>query len=394
MRQSLWLLNGLAEREWWQALMDLESNLSSGAEPVVADYARLFSSLLKAGHASVPHALAAELLYGSMVATPAALREGAIRQALDLDLAWLTALAARDWHGLTVSKAGQALPELKRLAEAGSAEVEHVASLLAGGLLDAQQLLEIYATQGQGLLASAPAFRWRAGALAAIGQPHHAGFEALHGLEPQFGQLREAVQRWLAGQPYPNILLYGPRGSGKSSAARALLAEYGNRGLRLVEVQPAELPSISGLLPRLAASPLRFVLFVDDLGFGRDDSGWQQLKTLLDGTLTPLPANVLLLATSNRRVLVPQRHGDRPDPLNDDAAGWDTLDEKLALADRFGLVITFPASDQRRYLEIVGKLALERGLDPASLEEEALRFARRGAGMSGRTARQFVDTRT
>ncbi|HLR46648.1 MAG TPA: DUF815 domain-containing protein, partial [Deinococcales bacterium] len=108
----------------------------------------------------------------------------------------------------------------------------------------------------------------------------------------------------------------------------------------------------------------------------------------------PRPANVLLLATTNRRTLVPQRFSDRPDPLDDDANAWDTQDEKLALADRFGLVVTFPSADQRRYLHIVAALARERGLADAGLEAEALLFARRHNGFSGRTARQFIDSRS
>ncbi len=390
--QSGWLLTGLKDRPWWQAVMALERTLAGAGGDVVASYAQLFRSLAATGHASLAEALAAELLHGELPVDVELLQDGASRQALQLDLDRVSELAACDWQQQTVSLAGQQLPGLHGLASGPDATVSELARSLAGGSATVEQLLAIYRKQGQGQLARGRAWRLLGSRLEQVANPVPDEFSGLHGLDTQLSELRAAVEPWLAGRARLHLLLYGPRGSGKSTAARSLLKEYGDVGLRMVEVPPQELPGLAAILKELAASPLKFVLFVDDLGFGRDDSGWQQLKTLLDGTLQALPQNVMVLATSNRRSLVSQRHADRPDPLDDDAAAWDTLDERMALADRFGLVITFPASDQRRYLAIIAELAAARGLDSSGLREAALLFARRGNGMSGRTARQFVDS--
>lgn len=387
-----WLLTGLTDRAWWRALTDLEQALNSGDGTVAARYRELYRQLLLAGHDSVPAALAAELLYGPMPVTPGQLRSGSLREAFELDVARFARLAASDWQQLAALQAGQALPALNGLALKVSRQVAELARLLTGGKDVTGWLHDLYARQGQGPLAAGLAWRLRRGELELISRPARDDFSDLYGLEDQLGQLREAVGPWLEGRPSLNVLLYGPRGSGKSTSARALLSTYSDRGLRLVEVPPSELGQLPRLMERLGDSPLKFVLFTDDLSFGRDDSAWQQFKSLLDGTVQELPANVMLLATSNRRRLLAQRFSDRPDPLSEDVHAWDTADEQLAFSDRFGLVITFPAADQRRYLGIVRSLAQERGLDLPDLDEAALLFARRGNGMSGRTARQFIDS--
>lgn len=387
-----WLLTGLSEQVWWQELNRLELALNSADGTVAARYAALYRALLAAGHDSVPAALAAELLHGTMPVTPAQLLDGSVREAFLLDLARLTQLAGTDWQQLAVTQAGQPLPALSGLALQQDELVAELALRLQEARDSSAWLDRVYARQGQGELAAGLAWRLRGTELELISRPARAEFRALYGLEPQLQELRQAVEPWLAGRPSLNVLLYGPRGSGKSTAARALLTAFAVQGLRLIEVPPAELRHLPQLIDRLAGSPLKFVLFVDDLSFGRNDSAWQQFKSLLDGTLQELPANVMLLATSNRRRLLAQRFADRPDPLSDDVHAWDTQDEQLAFSDRFGLVITFPAADQRRFLGIVRSLAEERGLQADGLEEAALLFARRGNGMSGRTARQFVDS--
>ncbi len=390
---SCWLLSGLAEdNHWWSALVRLERSVAAAeADPQVA-YLNLYRSLLAAGHDSVPAALADELLYGQLPVSHRALGGGSLRQALELDLERLNQLAASNWQHLAGVESGQPLPALEGLAPGKDSDDTGLTELLAAGKAGSGDLLAIWERQGQGLLAKGRAWRWSGGELLPIPTPAEASFGSLYGLETQLAELRRATERWLAGSARLNILLYGPRGSGKSTAARALLKRYAQDGLRMIEAAPAELDRLPELLEQLRDSPLKFVLFVDDLSFGADPAAFQQLKTLLEGTLQEVPDNLVVLATSNRRRLVRQKFSDRPDPLDDDANAWDTLDEKLALGDRFGLVINFPPADQRRYLEIVERLAAERGLDPGGLSEAAVLFARRGNGMSGRTARQFVDS--
>ncbi len=147
------------------------------------------------------------------------------------------------------------------------------------------------------------------------------------------------------------------------------------------------LPEIS---EQLRGRPHRYLIFTDDLSFEAGSSAYGPLKSLLEGSLTARPENILIYATSNRRHLVLERFGDRPDPSNADVHAWDTQHERLALADRFGLVITFPDATQRRYLDIVRGLAGRDRLTDPDLEERAVRFAEWGNGYSGRTAEQFV----
>ncbi len=389
MTQEPWLLCGLGQdNPWWTALLKLELSLNDDRAAAPAAYQRLWRALATHGHTSLPAAFAAELLYGRLTTSAASSRQGSAAAALQLDLQLLNRLAATDWHGL----AGAQLPPLTGLAAEPAPAVQQVAAALAAGSLSAEQLHSIWAEQGQGWLARALAWHWDGEQLEDVAAPVSGPLSALYGLESQTGRLRETVTAWLDGGSAQNILLYGSRGSGKSTAARALLHEYADRGLRMIELSARGFTGLAGLLRQLADSPLRFVLFADDLGFSRDDGVWQQLKSVLDGTLRAIPDNVIVLATTNRRTLVAARFSDRPDPLDDDANAWDTAEEKLALADRFGVVITFPAADQRRFLQTVAGLARERGLDPAELQEAALLFSRRAGGHSGRTARQFIDS--
>lgn len=388
-----WLLSGLDEdNRWWLALLELERSVAANDGTALTAYLNLYRSLVASGHDSVASALAGELLYGKLPVSHAALETGSLRQAYELDLQRLNQLANVNWQQVAGSQLGQPLPALKGLARTADPEAAGLADLLEAGRTGVHDLLAIWSRQGQGSLAEGRAWRWRDGQLDPIPSPARASFESLHGLEAQLTELRRATERWLEGGSRLNMLLYGPRGSGKSTAARALLHSYARDGLRMIEAAPAELDRLPDLLELLRESPLKFVLFVDDLSFGTDAGAWQQLKTLLEGTLQAVPDNLVVLATSNRRRLVKQQFSDRPDPLDDDANAWDTQDEKLALADRFGLVINFPAADQRRYLDIVARLAKERGLDAAELAEEAMLFARRGNGMSGRSAQQFIDS--
>jgi predicted AAA+ superfamily ATPase len=210
-------------------------------------------------------------------------------------------------------------------------------------------------------------------------------------VEGAVARLRVNTEAFLAERGSHHTLLYGPRGSGKSTALRSLGGRYAAAGLRLIEVLPESLGELPQILGELRGRPHRYLLFVDDLSFEAGSGAYGPLKSLLEGSLGGRPENALVYATSNRRHLVGERFSERPGPLNDDVHAWDTQHERLALADRFGLVITFPDTTQRRYLEIVRSLAERDGLTDADLDAKAVRFAEWGNGYSGRTAQQFLE---
>jgi predicted AAA+ superfamily ATPase len=212
----------------------------------------------------------------------------------------------------------------------------------------------------------------------------------LVGVDDQLGRLDANVAAFVAGRPAHATLLYGPRGSGKSTAVRGLLARFADDGLRLAEVG-ADVGALPRALAALGPWPYPTLLVLDDLAFEDGEPGHRPLRSLLEGGLKGLPPRLLVVATSNRRHLVRERLRDRPDPLDDDVHAWDTHHERLALADRFGLVLTFPHVDRARYLTLVASLAEMAGLAlPEDWQSAAVRFAERGNGYAGRTARQFV----
>jgi predicted AAA+ superfamily ATPase len=198
----------------------------------------------------------------------------------------------------------------------------------------------------------------------------------------------------LAGYPALHVLLYGSRGSGKSSLVKSLLNEFGSRNLRLIEVSKFDLQDLPLIVEKLRGVPQKFIIFVDDLSFEEDDDAFKSLKVVLEGNVTARPQNVVVYATSNRRHLIREFFDDRPRPREgDEVHAWDTVQEKLSFSDRFGLTLTFEPADQNTYLTIVRHLAEGAGIKLAveDLEHRAKEWATRRNGRSGRTARQFVD---
>ncbi|MDR3355921.1 MAG: ATP-binding protein [Spirochaetaceae bacterium] len=195
-----------------------------------------------------------------------------------------------------------------------------------------------------------------------------------------------------------NILLYGDRGCGKSATVKAVCNEYAERGLRLVELRKAELASLPTVMGMLAGRGLRFILFIDDLSFDAGDGDFMMLKATLEGGIETMPPNVVIYATSNRRHFVKEPRSDRPESTGDVRA-FDTMQEQLSLADRFGVTVIFSSPSQDEYLRIAEFIARRHGAlpedaDAARLQtfrENALRWERWFNGRSPRTAAQFVE---
>ena len=261
--------------------------------------------------------------------------------------------------------------------------------------VDAIETLAIhYRHFGIGLFAESIAFEWRNGQLLTITYPDPVKLKELVGYEFQRDTLIKNTEFLLAGYPALNVLLYGSRGSGKSSLVKALLNEYSQRNLRLVEVAKSDLKDLPLILGKLRNVPQKFIIFVDDLSFEEDDDTFKALKVVLEGNLTAKPANVVVYATSNRRHLIREFFNDRPTPKDsDEVHNWDTVQEKLSFSDRFGLTLTFEPANQDTYLTIVRHLAKQEkiSLNPEDLDYQALQWATRNNGRSGRGARQFID---
>jgi uncharacterized protein len=255
-------------------------------------------------------------------------------------------------------------------------------------------LVTYYQKNGVGLFSTFRALRWQSEQIVGISSPDVIDLDHLVGYESQKQILLKNTEFLLAGYSALHVLLYGSRGTGKSSLVKALLGKYGDQGLRLIEVNKADLEHLPIIVEALRTKPQKFILFVDDLSFEEDENSYKALKVVLEGNLTGRPKNVVIYATSNRKHLIREFFGDRPDPSNlDEVHAWDTVQEKLSLSDRFGLTLTFIPTDQKIYLQIVHHLAQQVGicLDAEDLERRALQWVAHHNGRSGRTARQFID---
>ncbi len=388
----------LSKTAWFVALENLHHVLAAKeVASVRRAYTALYTALSEAAAPDLASAAARDLLYLDSSLAHAAMRAASsqgvpvgLLAGARADLEDLLDLLKRDWQR-ECEQMGESVPPLAELAPPLASELD-LTQLDAEEVLD--KLLAHYAQHGAGLLARYRAFRWTGQRLEGVAHPAQRRARLI-GLERPLARLEQNTEAFLARQPAQHTLLYGPRGSGKSTAVKRLLPRYAERGLRLVELPAAHLADLLSVTEHLRGRPHRYILFVDDLSFTGEDTGYAPLKTLLEGSLTERPENVLIYATSNRRHLVSERFSDRPDPLNDpsynDVHAWDTQHERLALADRFGLTLTFPNATQSRYLGIVRGLAAQGGLEADDLEARAVRFAEWGNGYSGRTAQQFVD---
>ncbi|WP_375513717.1 ATP-binding protein [uncultured Nostoc sp.] len=257
-----------------------------------------------------------------------------------------------------------------------------------------EELAAYYRQCGSGLFAEYRALRWQAGQFIGIRYSDPVKLSALVGYESQKDALLKNTEFLLSGEMALHVLLYGSRGSGKSSLVKSLLNEYSNRSLRLLEVAKSDLKDLPKIVEHLRGVSQKFIIFVDDLSFEEDDDAFKALKVVLEGNLTARPQNVVVYATSNRRHLIREFFVDRPTPKdNEEIHAWDTMQEKLSFSDRFGLTLTFEPANQKTYLKIVQHLAAqaEINITQEDLEFQALQWATRHNGRSGRTARQFVD---
>jgi predicted AAA+ superfamily ATPase len=241
------------------------------------------------------------------------------------------------------------------------------------------------------------AFRWRKRNgrryFQGIAHPHGIRLRDLQGIDRQKGVVDQNTQQFVRGLPANNVLLTGARGTGKSSLVKALLNQYGNEGLRLIEVDKQDLMDLPDIIEALVGQPFRFVLFSDDLSFSADEPGYTSLKAVLDGSVAATPENVLIYATSNRRHLMPEymRENLETKYIGDEIHPGESVEEKISLSERFGLWVSFYPFDQDEYLAIVRYWLSEYGVaDGEEARRQALQWALQRGSRSGRIASQFA----
>lgn len=255
-------------------------------------------------------------------------------------------------------------------------------------------LWEYYRCSGCGMYARYRAFIWRDKQILPVAHPDPQRLCELKGYETPRSMAVENTVAFLKGLPANNCLLYGDRGTGKSSTVKALLNEYYTQGLRVIEMPKEYLMDFPYLVDQIAGVPMKFIIFIDDLSFSQEDSTYAALKSVLQGGLAATPKNALIYATSNRRHLIRETWNDRTDmEHHGDIHRSDTVEEKLSLAARFGVSINFGAPTPKEYQEIVLTLARRAGItmDSKKLLSRANAWEVRRGGFSGRAARQFVD---
>lgn len=215
----------------------------------------------------------------------------------------------------------------------------------------------------------------------------------LVGIDRQKQELIRNTQRFLAGEPANHALLWGARGTGKSSLIKAILNEYKSRGLRLIEVFKYDLVNLPYIVEDLRELPQRYIIYCDDFSFEANENAYVGLKTILEGSIERPPENVLLYVTSNRRHLVHEYKQDDLDTrvVDGELHYSDTVEEKISLADRFGLWLSFYQANLEGYLKIVDSYFPDYQGDRTTLHEAAKQFAMTRASRSGRTAKQFYN---
>ena len=308
----------------------------------------------------------------------------ALQTALDSELAFLQALC-----GLTLDEllaaAGSATGQAQELAFLPRWETSSIDLPAAY----AQRMSEV-GKKGYGMFAKHHVFTVENGQLVPVKYPDPQKLSELPGYEKEREKVIANTRALLAGSPANNVLLYGDAGTGKSSTVKAIANEYAADGLRLVEVKKNQLYQIPDLMDQLAANPLKFILFIDDLSFSSNDDNFAALKAILEGSVGGRARNIAVYATSNRRHLIKETLTDR---TGDDIHEADTRQELMSLSARFGLTVTFQRPEKARFAAILEELAKQHHIQ-MPMEEllvKAEAFAIRAGGRSPRVAKQFIE---
>ncbi len=376
----------MMEKPVMLALAGLTDALCTGfGERALEGYTSLFYTLRQEGAPGLGQWLDSALRYEENPYADLIARGGddpALVQAARRDVAVFNILSQSDGSEFVAALGGL-------LGEEYADAVADLPRWSVGKNVEFEELTEFYRLHGAGLFAKYRAFLWEDGQLFPVKRPDSPKQEELLGYEMQREQVVANTRALVAGHAVNNVLLFGDSGTGKSATVKSLLTQPGLESLRLIEVQKDGLSDMTRLIRTLRSKPQKFILFIDDLAFDQDDKVFSALKTILEGGLEPRPANVAVYATSNRRHLVRQTFSER---AGEEIDTFETIAEKTALSERFGLRILYQNMDKKGYLALVDHLAAREGIE---MEAEKLHFAAmqwdiRHGGRTPRSARQFI----
>ena len=256
------------------------------------------------------------------------------------------------------------------------------------GQLLADNLELFYRNYGYGQFIDGKAFEYQGGGFLPISGTADITLSKLKNYASEKAVIENNVKNFLEGLPFSHMLLYGDRGTGKSSTVHAMLNAYSDSGLRLIELDKSQLPSVKEIKQQVAPLPLKFILFIDDLTLDEQDDKTSALKSAIEGSFVD-SNNVMVVATSNRRHVIKEKFSDRDNSVHP----ADSIEEQLSLSDRFGITVMFSSTDRAEYLSIVNQLAADLKLTTPKKQLEALaeRWAIVNGGRSPRRAKQFTD---
>ena len=301
-------------------------------------------------------------------------------------------LAASSLASEEVLKAYKYYDEIKEIADSlprwEAGECAPSFKMFDGSL---KNVARYYKENGCGIFARYKAFIWRDGDIQPVLHPDRIDMDSFTGYEIQRDMVVNNTKSFIEGKSCNNCLLYGDKGTGKSSTVKAIANEFRKDGLRIVEIPKERLIDFPILVDKIAALPMKFIIFIDDLSFQKQDQSYTTLKAVLEGGLAARPDNALIYATSNRRHLVKESFSDRTD---DDVNTRDNMQESLSLSDRFGLAVCYSIPTKKEFVDIVIALARQKGIEMSDeeLEMGAERFALSRGGRSPRCAKQYVES--
>lgn len=381
---SLSVYRGLLKLEPMKALRKLLENLENGVGDVDG-YADVFYALAGEGYDSLADYLYSHIRYDESPFAEAAARgeiSGVMEKAARHDIEVLKNLS-----NLRCGELKGQIVELLPTSWKGT--VERLPEWNVGHSFSYEELVQFYSVNGSGWFARYKAFVWQEGELHPVPNPDFMMEEDMWGYQRQRNQVIENTRALMAGKSVNNVLLYGVSGTGKSATVKAMLGMPEFEGLRLIEVQKEELTDIPQLVRTLGHRPQKFIIFIDDLSFDKEDRTFSSLKSILEGGLEPRPANVAVYCTSNRRHLVRQNFSDRS---GDEVDANETIQDKTSLAERFGLRVLFSELNKFQFIQMAEELAQAKGLkvDHETVKAEAVKWDIRHPSRSPRSANQFV----